>query len=203
MLTAMNVKPRIYTSCKTPRDKPGAIALWKNIIDAIPHARRTRQHAITAACISQAYFDSSCESDDDAFIYDSLSLAGMYAHAAIDLGLNCPAVLSIAFALANAGLRTHQTFSQLTKVWWLLDKREREVKAEDDKRNAKVMKSPLAYRCAAEDCGIEGKNKKALLQCSGKCPVGFKPSYCNKECQRRVKYYRCDLGVQVLIYVML
>lgn len=187
MLTAINVKLRMYTSCKTPRDRPGAITLWTSIMDATPRASQTQQHAITAACLSHAYFESSYTPGDDAFEYDPLSSAGVYAQISIELGLNCPKVLSIAQALAKTDLRTHRTFRYFTGIWGLLDKRNSEIKAEEDKRNTKVTKTPLAYRCAADGCGIEGKNKTALRRCSGKCPAEFKPSYCSKECQKRVK----------------
>ena len=45
---------------------------------------------------------------------------------------------------------------------------------------------PKAYVCAADGCGLEATSKTALMRCAGPCKLEDKPSYCSKECQRRV-----------------
>jgi hypothetical protein len=155
-------------------------------LDSTTPARFQRIHAIASACLAEAYFKSSYEPGDDAFEFDPLSKAGFYADISVALGLKSPGVLAFVSALNGADLRHHYLFSKFKTLWDLLDQREREVKSEEEKRTGKVLKAPLAYRCAADGCGIEGKNKAALRRCAGKCPAAMKPSYCSKECQTKV-----------------
>lgn len=164
---------------------PGAIDCWDSILDSTTPPKFQPVHAIATACLTEAYFKSSYEPGDDAFEFDPLSKAGFYADMSAALGLKSPIVLALASAINGADLRNHYLFSKFKAIWGLLDQREREVKAEEEKRTGKVLKAPLAYKCAAEGCGIEGKNKAALRRCAGKCPTAMKPSYCSKECQTK------------------
>ncbi|KAI0703944.1 hypothetical protein C8Q76DRAFT_215511 [Earliella scabrosa] len=53
-----------------------------------------------------------------------------------------------------------------------------------ERHREKVANNTQAYVCAAENCGLQGLQKRALRACKGSCPVLVKPHYCSKECQR-------------------
>ncbi|KAF9480871.1 hypothetical protein BDN70DRAFT_832069 [Pholiota conissans] len=67
---------------------------------------------------------------------------------------------------------------------WAIDERTQQLKGGQKKMQAKKLKFPLRYRCAAVGCGVEADRGKMLAQCAGKCDPDKKPSYCSKECQR-------------------
>ena len=129
------------------------------------------------------------------FLYD----AGKYANESVALGLISPATLMVAARIEDIGFRRpednkkfpeHSTerFGQLTDLWEAFDVRKAEMAEENLRREAKVSKDPLSYSCAAEDCGIVATKKSTLWRCGGGCPLGFKPSYCSKYCQKAVRF---------------
>lgn len=127
---------------------------------------------------------------------DSVYRAAQAADTAVSLGFVSPIVIKVADYIQRIGFRRqsdckwegHSTarFEQLADLWRVYDKRVAEVERQEAARDEKVSKAPNAYICAAAGCGIEATHKAALLRCSGKCSVEGKPSYCSKDCQRKV-----------------
>ncbi|KAF8177630.1 hypothetical protein BJ912DRAFT_856824 [Pholiota molesta] len=67
---------------------------------------------------------------------------------------------------------------------WAMAERTKQLRGGQEKMQAKKLKAPLRYRCAAVGCGVEADRGKMLAQCAGKCDADKKPSYCSKECQK-------------------
>ncbi|KIM41576.1 hypothetical protein M413DRAFT_445548 [Hebeloma cylindrosporum] len=65
-----------------------------------------------------------------------------------------------------------------------MNERQKQVESGRKKMQAKRMKKPNRYRCAAVGCGVEADSGKMLSKCAGKCDPDKKPSYCSKECQK-------------------
>lgn len=140
---------------------------------------------------------------------DIIYRAALCANAAASLGFVSPDVLQIANLVEMIGFRRaednkfkeHSTerFEKLTDMWDALDKRKAALAREDAKQAEKVAEKPNLYICAAEGCGIEAKSKSGLSACGGKCPTIVKPSYCSKECQKKV-HTRLDFESQRSFY---
>jgi hypothetical protein len=126
---------------------------------------------------------------------DHLYAAAIYADAAISRGLTTPIALWVTSLLTRSGtqynidVRNSPRYRVFHNLWRAMDNREAEMDAEDNKRSAKVAKAPNAYKCAAKGCGVEGTSKTALPRCAGTCPSGSKPSYCSKDCQKKVETF--------------
>ncbi|KAI0794730.1 hypothetical protein C8Q74DRAFT_591944 [Fomes fomentarius] len=98
-------------------------------------------------------------------------------------------------------VRTMDGFDKLNALWrtyddfmiWQSDKEKERLK--------KISKAPNQYRCAADGCGIQAINKRALRRCGGRCPDETKPHYCSLECQERhwfVHRHACTRGLSSL-----
>ncbi|KAJ6464372.1 hypothetical protein C8R45DRAFT_910988 [Mycena sanguinolenta] len=118
-------------------------------------------------------------------------LAAVYANAAIARGLSSPISLSVSAVLSswgarcNVDVRNSPRYRVYKSLWRARDKLDEEMAAAERRRSTKVAKTPNAYKCAADGCGVEGTSKAALLRCGGQCPSEEKPSYCSKKCQKR------------------
>ena len=128
---------------------------------------------------------------------DKLYRAGFYADQCLALGFNPPIIVLIASNIENLGFRRQSDnrftpgidvsrFVALENLWEALDENKAAVANLNRRREQKVNKRPNAYYCATPGCGIEATKKSALMRCSGPCSADEKPSYCSKECQRKV-----------------
>ena len=95
------------------------------------------------------------------------------------------------------GVSTHgvspDKFQELKRFWEVTDKLNETWKKDKAKVEEKKGRTPNAYICAAEGCGIETTSKKSLMRCSGPCTGADKPSYCSKDCQRQVSAVNAEL----------
>ena len=71
-------------------------------------------------------------------------------------------------------------------LWDALLKHLRDAEEKQKAQERKVEKRPNEYICAGPGCGIGAKQRTTLKMCSGGCPKELKPSYCSKECQKKV-----------------
>lgn len=71
-------------------------------------------------------------------------------------------------------------------LWRLVERRGKAMDAAKRKREAKERRKPNAYQCANDGCPVRAASQMGLKQCAGPCPEEYKPSYCSKECQRKV-----------------
>lgn len=79
--------------------------------------------------------------------------------------------------------------------WKAYDRYLQDQQAQEQKRLAKVAKTPNQYRCAADGCSIQAMNKGALRKCGGPCLPEQKPHYCSAECQEKVSVAKTLLFV--------
>ena len=86
------------------------------------------------------------------------------ANEAVKLGLVSPAVLLIGMKLREVGEGLGVNLDQMSRakkfrpLWRAISRRLDEIYAEERKRQRKVDRKPNEYVCAAEGCGIRGKN---------------------------------------------
>lgn len=165
-------------------------------INDVPRSIRARAWSCTAF----AWDEFSTYPDRKSTNLDYVYRAAYCADWAARLGLVSPAALALAakivewraserFANADPMLSLkHSRYEELTFLWKALEDRDKECEAESAKREAKTARQPGLYRCAADGCGIESTSKSGLMRCSGKCPPALKPSYCSKECQKKVRF---------------
>lgn len=84
-------------------------------------------------------------------------------------------------------VRTMDGFDKLNALWRTYDDFMIWQSDREKERLKKISKAPNQYRCAADGCGIQAINKRALRRCGGRCPDETKPHYCSLECQERVR----------------
>lgn len=189
----------MYTGCGASKDVLGALELLLTLVNPDKIAASKTPRPIKARALSlqgRVHFDSRFEKKD-AINIDNMYRAAVCANAAAALGFVSPDVLQVAQHVENIGFRRpednkfkeHSTerFEKLTDLWEAWDRRKAMVQREEGKQAAKVEKQPNMYTCAAEHCGIESTSKSGLSACGGKCPPIAKPSYCSKECQKKVR----------------
>ncbi|KAI0089305.1 hypothetical protein BDY19DRAFT_136988 [Irpex rosettiformis] len=148
------------------------------------------------SCLSHGYEDTSIDDDGITCNIDAMYRAAACADKACGLGLVTPSILMLGRKIERYREEIPTSgdprfrfdaprFTELTYLWEAHHQRQEEYLAEIEKRETKVARRPDAYRCAAPGCGIEATRKSGLKVCGGKCPVGRKPSYCSKECQKK------------------
>jgi len=187
------------------QNRDSALVKWTFLTSAalnVPRRIRAQAHS----CLATGWFDRAVEEPESLNI-DSFYRAGSNANETVSLGLISPGALRAGFSIEKQGFRRPEDnrfpgldtdrFERLAELWEAIDMRMAEVNKVTAKRDAKVSKTPLQYVCAAGDCGIQATKKSGLLQCGGKCPTPFKPSYCSKECQRMVWGFSPALDFQI------
>ncbi|RPD57260.1 hypothetical protein L226DRAFT_510963 [Lentinus tigrinus ALCF2SS1-7] len=119
-------------------------------------------------------------------------LAADHANESVKRGLVSPVVLLVGLKIREIGEVLGADFQETVKrakrfrpLWRVVSRRLEEIYAEERKRQGKIDRSPNAYVCAAEGCGIQGEKKAALRACGGRCPPDLKPHYCSSECQKK------------------
>lgn len=85
--------------------------------------------------------------------------------------------------LVNATYKDPNRFTKLDSMWEVVDKRTVEYNRSMQNLEAKVERTPNAYRCAFPGCPIVATSKSGLRRCAGPCPADCKPAYCDKDCQ--------------------
>ena len=55
------------------------------------------------------------------------------------------------------------------------------------KRHCKTEGDQNVPVCSADGCQVRGGKSQVLRACGGRCSANFKPSYCSRECQRKVR----------------
>jgi len=141
-------------------------------------------------CLAAGYFEKSIVGS--ALHISPLRQAANFADVSAAFGFVPPIVLKIPATIRDhvldnprfAGKFDPSIFEEFSHMWEALAVRQREFQEEEAQREAKVSKKPLAYRCAAEGCGVGATKKATLQRCGGKCLLEMKPSYCSKECQK-------------------
>lgn len=188
----------MYTGCGASRDVLGALRLLMALVDPedvapskVPRSLKARALSVQA----HIHFHNRFERKG-AINIDVVYRAAVCADAAAGLGFVSRDVLSVAQHVEAIGFRReednkfkeHSTerFEQLAQLWAVWDRRKGVVEKERERQAEKVARAPQLYLCAAVDCGIESTSKSGLSSCGGKCPADVKPSYCSKECQRKV-----------------
>lgn len=193
------IKIRMYAGCGASQDRDAALDWWRRISDpTYPSFIKSSSRPLKAralACLANAYYEKCCLPNQTLQI-DDLYRAAQLANAAASWGLTSPIVLSVGNRVEKFGLRRQadcqfkgvdtSRFEAFEFLWKVVDARSEQLKKVREKRDAKVLQAPNLYVCAREGCGIEGTSRSALQQCSGKCPLDAKPSYCSRECQKAV-----------------
>ena len=126
----------------------------------------------------------------------SLTLAAGHANESVKLGLVSRAVLTVGLTLRDLGesfgvdvskmpdgaKRFRPLWREVARCVEDIYKEEREMRrvSEGDAGGGE-------FACAAEGCDVRREQKSALRSCAGKCPPDLKPSYCSKECQKKVR----------------
>ena len=149
------------------------------------------------SCLAKGWLDRACKKGPTISV-DHLYDAGTSANEAVALGLISEVALIVAESIQSSGFRLREgskhpeesteRFEQLIDLWEALDARDAERAEAKLKKEEKVMRDPLGYFCAAEDCGIVATKKSTLWRCGGGCPRVLKPSYCSKDCQVAVRF---------------
>jgi len=187
---------RYYAGCGAKKDISSAIDMWRRISDPLhpqffsPDRIPRKIRARALSCLANAHWDKRIVDDGEAWNIDTVFRAASCADACASYGLVTPTVLLIGQMVQRilaediAPGWDHSRFLDLEFLNEALDIREREVQAEQSRREKKITKEPTAYVCAAPGCGIGATRKATLLKCGGKCPPDIKPHYCSKECQK-------------------
>ncbi|KAI0797060.1 hypothetical protein C8Q75DRAFT_862786 [Abortiporus biennis] len=172
---------RYYTGCTVRKNAPKAIEYLRRVADPMhtlylrTAPRRVRAHAFS--CLCAIHWDSRVDQDGTTWNMDSMFRATSWADGCCALGLVTPQILSIGAAtkklMDEPVLREWDLtrFHDLEYLREALGKRDKEVKAEKERRDKK-------------GCGIGATKKASLLRCGGTCPPDIKPHYCSKECQK-------------------
>lgn len=162
----------------------------------LSRSRRARGFAIMA----HMCFEEGFTPDRGTMNIDAVHRGAVLADVAAKLGFVAPIVLRIADVVERTGFRRPETcppghsaarFAELTDLWRVFDRRKAELEHRDGARDAKVLAMPNRFFCAAEGCGIEATHGSALFSCAGKCKQEWKPSYCSKDCQKKVRIPSC------------
>lgn len=190
---------RMYAGCWAPKDEIGAAYFWMRLVDSsipgyIPNVSRSIR-ARAYSCLAKLYQDHLVV-DGNGWDIAALYRAGKAADECAALGLLTAIVINVGDTIEMVGFRRKEDskfpewdttrFEELTNLWEMYDRRNAEVKKRLQQVADKMAKNPIAYRCAAPDCGIQATKKSGLMQCSGPCTLDRKPAYCSKECQRLV-----------------
>lgn len=189
----------IYAKCAgASGSAEDAMMWWMKVFDAtlgLPMQVSRNVRARAWSCLAHGFGVDSHNRSGTTVNIDGVYRAAQCADEAAQLGFVSPATLCIADKIHkyrtvpnNFRLNSNAPcFQELGFLWKAHEERMKEVEAEASERNAKTARRPAAYRCAAVGCGIEATSKSGLVRCSGKCPADVKPSYCSKECQRKVR----------------
>lgn len=161
-----------------------------------PQVPRSLQARVWS-CLAHAWDEKSLDPDGITVNIDSIYRAAECADIAAELGFVSPVTITLGTKITNMRARLPNSdpklsldaprFKELHFFWKAHEDRMQEYEKELSKREVKTARRPAAYLCAAVGCGIEATSKSGLMRCSGKCPVDLKPSYCSKECQRKVR----------------
>lgn len=186
-----------YTAGVTTRqDFPAALLVLKALTSQLstPRSIRARAYSILAHVHNEIRMNDHTKGR--VCNIDTVFRAADAANAAAGLGFVSPIIIVVAMFVEHSGLRRQsectftglsvERFEQLTDLWRVSDRRAVEVQMRREAREDKVSKAPNAYVCATAGCGIEATRKSTLQQCAGKCRKEGKPSYCSKDCQRKV-----------------
>ena len=192
----------LYTGCSVLQDTNMAGFFWQSVEGLGAVNVQTFQQACAFACLARIELDNlPNEPLDGVTLWRACELANECAA----LGYMPPIVIQAGKAAEDAGWRPlseptmttlHNSainpelfseFEKLTALWRAMDKRTKQYQGAETKRTEKQNRRPNAYVCAGEGCGIEATSKSSLMRCSGPCTGENKPSYCSKDCQRRVR----------------
>lgn len=144
------------------------------------------------SCLTHAYKELAKENDGTTCNVDGMYRAASCAEQACSLGFMSPIICGLANEIKRLNKEFPSPrdpklsfdaprFRELTYLWEAHQRIEEDNKAWE----AKAAKRP-EYSCAEPGCGIRATRKSGLKKCAGKCPLESKPSYCSKECQRKV-----------------
>ena len=184
--------PRSYTGVGATKSTDTALELCGRLSES-KYSRSTRARGV--AIIAHIYYEERGQQKPGSVNIDAVYRGAIFANKAAALGFVPPIVLSIADMVERVGFRRVETcppghsvdrFVALEDLWRAYERRKEQVEMQEQNRQMKVQQNRNLYFCAASGCGIEGTHKSGLSRCSGECPLEGKPSYCGKECQRRV-----------------
>lgn len=177
------------------KNKKDALNWWMTLTDE-PHPAYIREvsprvRARAFACLANHHWDIRILINT-AWNIDSMyraaanfcSAHGLVTRHCLIIGKKTQELLSIPKFQAG---QDHSRFEKLDYLWDDLAHREKELEAEDDKKQKKVSKAPNMYICAAQGCAIQATKKSGLSRCAGKCSPETKPGYRSKSCQKAVR----------------
>ena len=123
-----------------------------------------------------------------------LATAMHRANESIKLGLFSAATMVVGLgardSAAAAGIQDTELVVKMpmfADLWGAVLKRLRNLDGRQKAQERKADRRPNEYICAALGCGIGASQRAGLRACAGGCPKELKPSYCSKECQRKVR----------------
>ena len=157
----------------------------------MPLHLRVRAHS----CLAEAHWTMRITPEEQWEI-THVSAAALSASECAILGFVSPTVLELScyflklfenhFDMYPSRLRWLFSEECIGEVYVVARKWFAEQATQGSSKAEKKAKTPIAYICAAEGCGIEGTRKSTLRRCAGKCPMEIKPAYCSKRCQKLV-----------------
>ena len=125
-----------------------------------------------------------------------------HANESVKLGLVSAATMVVGMFMRNSAASTGVQDTELAvkmpmfaDLWGAVLKRLKVLEEGQNARERKVDRRPNEYVCAAPGCGIGATQRAALRACAGGCPKELKPSYCSKECQRKVRVIVLLFGI--------
>lgn len=194
--------PRKHAGYGMNADQDGAVELWITVLDKVfasPARDLMFLGKIAACATARHYFNLYRHEGRTA--YRHLMHAAYFANVAARAGSKAPMMNNIFYAYnalvdlferlggedAEGIVREMKdaapSFGALYTVCrdhtFALEERYEEMRE-------KEARNPNAYACALDGCPVKAISKAALKRCAGPCPDEVKPSYCSKECQRKV-----------------
>lgn len=209
-------RARCYVGCgdgATYEDRVTLARVWWNGLVKVGSPRysavRTPNNvrARGYSCMADLYFDGRFQApaeDTSELVVDAVVLytAAGFANECVRHGLTTQTVLDVARFVDAQGWRRNapprpfkrklheeysdpERFEKLVHLWRALDKADGKFGNTPDEDD--TARSFHGLRCSAPGCGIEATEAVKLKRCSGRCPPDYKPSYCDHDCQRRVR----------------
>ncbi|RPD80649.1 hypothetical protein L226DRAFT_116067 [Lentinus tigrinus ALCF2SS1-7] len=87
----------------------------------------------------------------------------------LDFSLYLAAWFTSLQALHGIVVRGLEGYGESKDLWKTYDEHVVRRRSEEQTRLAKVAKAPNRHRCAADECGVQVINKRALRRCGGSC----------------------------------
>lgn len=188
---------RSTTGCGAPKNRQTAIDVLQKLVARenplnVSRSMRGRGYALMAHLHYMQHKPNTPN-------IDALFEAARWMNDAASIGFVPQLLLTLAGEIHDAGFgiydhdcaehssTSRDRFGQWEDMWKASFAASRESSRKTRRREMHVQENRNLYFCAASGCGIEATHRACLSRCNGKCPANGKPSYCSKECQRKVR----------------